>query len=117
MVLVEYKISSLILSFKEMNNLSFDKTANLIPQITDEDYTTKYIESLSHYQNAEWNISLNGFKFLRSSKAVGEMTIKTVLIPTPELGGGGYKSNHAHSLGRLQGEYLKNANASNRNIL
>ena len=64
MVLVENKISSLILSFKEMNNLSIDKTANLIPQITDEDYTTKYIESLSHYQNAEWNLSLNGFNYL-----------------------------------------------------
>jgi len=64
MVLVENKISSLILSFKEMNNLSIDKKANLIPQITDEDYTTKYIESLSHYQNAEWNLSLNGFNYL-----------------------------------------------------
>ena len=64
MVLVENKISSLILSFKEMNDLSVNKTTKVIPQITDEEYTAKYIESLSHYQNAEWNLSLNGFNYL-----------------------------------------------------
>ena len=64
MVLVENKISSLILSFKEMNDLSVNKTTRVIPQITDEEYTAKYIESLSHYQNAEWNLSLNGFNYL-----------------------------------------------------
>ena len=63
-VLVENKISSLILSFKEMNDLSVNKTTRVIPQITDEEYTAKYIESLSHYQNAEWNLSLNGFNYL-----------------------------------------------------
>ena len=64
MVLVENKISSLILSFKEINDLSVNKTTRVIPQITDEEYTAKYIESLSHYQNAEWNLSLNGFNYL-----------------------------------------------------
>ena len=64
MVLMENKISSLILSFKEMNDLSVDKKTNVIPSITDEEYTAKYIESLSHYQNAEWNLSLNGFSYL-----------------------------------------------------
>ena len=64
MVLLENKISSLILSFKEMNDLSVNKTTRVIPQITDEEYTAKYIESLSHYQNAEWNLSLNGFNYL-----------------------------------------------------
>ena len=64
MVLVENKISSLILSFKEMNDLSVNKTTRVIPQITDEEYTAKYIESLSYYQNAEWNLSLNGFNYL-----------------------------------------------------
>ena len=64
MVLVENKISSLILSFKEMNDLSVNKTTRVIPQITDEEYTAKYIVSLSHYQNAEWNLSLNGFNYL-----------------------------------------------------
>ena len=39
MVLVEDKISSLILSFKEMNELSVNKTNKAIPQITDEEYT------------------------------------------------------------------------------
>jgi TolA-binding protein len=64
MVLVENKISSLILSFKEMNDLSVNKTSRVIPKITDEEYTAKYIESLSYYQNAEWNLSLNGFNYL-----------------------------------------------------
>ena len=64
MVLVENKISSLILSFKEMNDLSVNKKTRVIPKITDEEYTAKYIESLSHYQNAEWNLSLNGFNYL-----------------------------------------------------
>jgi len=64
MVLVENKISSLILSFKEMNQLSVDKITKLIPQITDEEYTAKYIESLSQYQNSEWDLSLNGFNYL-----------------------------------------------------
>jgi TolA-binding protein len=64
MVMVENKISSLILSFKEMNDLSVDKTTKVIPKITDEEFTAKYIESLSHYQNAEWDLSLNGFNYL-----------------------------------------------------
>lgn len=64
MVMVENKISSLILSFKEMNDLSVNKITNVLPQITNEAYTSKYRESLSHYQNAEWENSLNGFNYL-----------------------------------------------------
>ena len=64
MVMVDNKISSLILSFKEMNDLSINKRTNVIPKITNEEYTAKYRESLSHYQNAEWGISLNGFNYL-----------------------------------------------------
>ena len=64
MVMVENKISSLILSFKEMNDLSVNKTTKVIPKITDEEFTAKYIESLSYYQNAEWDLSLNGFNYL-----------------------------------------------------
>jgi len=63
-VLLENKISSLIVSFKEMSELSGKKKMKVIPKITDEEYTAKYIESLSYYQNAEWNLSLDGFKFL-----------------------------------------------------
>ena len=33
-------------------------------KITDTEYQAKYIESLSNYQNGEWNLSLDGFKFL-----------------------------------------------------
>ena len=47
-----------------MNDLSVNKTTKEIPKITDKEYTAKYIESLSHYQNAEWNLSLNGFNYL-----------------------------------------------------
>ena len=47
-----------------MNDLSVNKTTRVIPQITDKEYTAKYIESLSHYQNAEWDKSLSGFSFL-----------------------------------------------------
>ena len=47
-----------------MNDLSVNKTTKFIPQITDEEYTAKYIESLSHYQNAEWDSSLDGFNYL-----------------------------------------------------
>jgi len=63
-VLMENKFSSLILSFKEMKNLSVNKTTQFIPKITDEEYTSKYIESLSHYQNGEWDSSLDGFNYL-----------------------------------------------------
>jgi len=64
MVMIENKISSLLLSFKEMNDLSMNKITKVIPKITDEEYTAKYIESLSYYQNAEWEKSLNGFNYL-----------------------------------------------------
>ena len=64
MVLVDNKISSLILSFKEINDLSVNKKTDIIPHITDEEYTAKYKKSHSQYQNAEWNLSLNGFNYL-----------------------------------------------------
>ena len=64
MVLLENKISSLLLSFKEINDLSSNKISTNIPQITDEEFTAKYIESLSQYQNSEWETSLNGFSYL-----------------------------------------------------
>ena len=64
MVLVENKISSLITSFKEMNDLTVNNSTKEIHKITDEQYTAKYIESLSYYQNSEWNLSLNGFNYL-----------------------------------------------------
>ena len=63
-VMVENKISSLILSFTEIDDLSVNKTTKVIPKISDEEYTAKYIESLSHYQNTEWDLSLNGFNYL-----------------------------------------------------
>ena len=63
-VLVENKISSLISSFKEMDDLSAYQTTTVIPKISDEEYTAKYIESLANYQNAEWDLSLNGFNYL-----------------------------------------------------
>jgi len=64
LVMIENKISSLISSYKEMNELSGKKKTKVIPKITNEEYTAKYIESLSQYQNGEWNLSLDGFKFL-----------------------------------------------------
>ncbi len=64
MVMMENKISSLLLSFQEINDLENNKSINLVPQITDEEYTQKYIDALADYQNAEWENSLNGFSFL-----------------------------------------------------
>ena len=64
LVIVENKIESLIASYKEMSELSGKKKTRIIPKITDEEYQAKYIESLSNYQNSEWNISLDGFRFL-----------------------------------------------------
>ena len=63
-VILENRTSSLIASFKEVSELSGRKKVSIIPKITDEEYTSKYIESLSHYQNGEWNLSLDGFRFL-----------------------------------------------------
>lgn len=63
-VMLENQISSLIISFKEMNELSSNKRKKVLPKITDEEYTAKYIESLSYYQNSEWNFALDGFNFL-----------------------------------------------------
>ena len=64
LVMIENKIESLISSYKEMTEISGKKKTRVIPKITDEEYQTKYIEALSNYQNAEWNLSLDGFKFL-----------------------------------------------------
>ena len=64
LVLIENKIESLIASYKEMTEISGKKKNRIIPKITDEEYQAKYIEALSLYQNAEWNLSLDGFKFL-----------------------------------------------------
>jgi len=64
LVIVENKIESLIASYREMSEISGKKKTRIIPKITDEEYQAKYIESLSNYQNSEWNISLDGFRFL-----------------------------------------------------
>ena len=64
LVMIENKIESLISSYKEMTEISGKKKTRVIPKITDEEYQAKYIEALSNYQNAEWNLSLDGFKFL-----------------------------------------------------
>ena len=69
MVMIENKISSLLLSFQEINDLGNKKSINIIPKITDEEYTEKYIEALADYQNAEWDKSLSGFGFLIHSDA------------------------------------------------
>ena len=63
-VMLENKTVALVASFKEVNELSGRNTKKIIPRITDEEFTTKYIESLSHYQNGEWNLSLDGFRYL-----------------------------------------------------
>ena len=64
LVMIENKIESLISSYKEMTEISGKKKTRVVPKITDEEYQAKYIEALSNYQNAEWNLSLDGFKFL-----------------------------------------------------
>jgi len=64
LVMIEDKIESLISSYREMTEISGKKKTRVIPKITDEEYQAKYIEALSNYQNAEWNLSLDGFKFL-----------------------------------------------------
>ena len=63
-VMIENEIASLISSFKEMSEISGKRQARVIPKLTNEEYQAKYIESLSNYQNGEWNTSLDGFKFL-----------------------------------------------------
>ena len=67
LVMIENQIESLISSYKEMIDISGNKQTNVVPNITSEEYQAKYIESLSHYQNGEWNASLDGFKFLIQS--------------------------------------------------
>jgi len=64
LVMIENKITSLISSYKEMNEITGKKKTRIIPKITNAEYQAKYIESLSNYQNGEWNLSLDGFKFL-----------------------------------------------------
>ena len=64
LVMIENKITSLISSYKEMSEIKGKKKTRIIPNITDAEYQAKYIESLSNYQNGEWNLSLDGFKFL-----------------------------------------------------
>ena len=64
LVMIENQIESLISSYKEMNEISGKKKTIVIPKITNEEYEAKYIKSLAHYQNGEWNASLDGFEFL-----------------------------------------------------
>ena len=64
LVMIDNQIESLISSYKEMNEISGKKKIIVIPKITNEEYEAKYIKSLAHYQNGEWNASLDGFKFL-----------------------------------------------------
>jgi len=64
LVMIENQIESLISSYKEMNEITGKRKTRIIPKITDAEYQAKYIESLSNYQNGEWNLSLDGFKFL-----------------------------------------------------
>ena len=64
LVMIENQIESLISSYKEMNEISVKKKTIVIPKITNEEYEAKYIKSLAHYQNGEWNASLDGFKYL-----------------------------------------------------
>jgi len=73
MVLIENEITSLIASFQEMSEISGKKKARVVPKITNEEYQAKYIESLSNYQNGEWNTSLDGFKFLIQSDSNHEL--------------------------------------------
>jgi len=73
MVLIENEITSLISSFKEMSEISGKKKTRVVPKITNEEYQAKYIEALSNYQNGEWNISLDGFKFLIQSDSNHEL--------------------------------------------
>ena len=47
-----------------MNEISINKSEKILPKISDEEYSTKYIEALAHYQNGEWNMSLDEFNFL-----------------------------------------------------
>ena len=64
LVMIENKITSLISSYKEMSEITGKKKTRIIPKITNAEYQAKYIESLSNYQNGEWNLSLDRFKFL-----------------------------------------------------
>ena len=64
LVMIENKITSLISSYKEMSEITEKRKTRIIPKITGAEYQAKYIESLSNYQNGEWNLSLDGFKFL-----------------------------------------------------
>ncbi len=64
LVQIENKIVSLTSSYKEMIQLKTSGSIKELPSISDEEYTARYIESLSYYQNAEWNKSLDGFTYL-----------------------------------------------------
>ncbi len=64
LVQIENKIVSLTSSYKEMIQLKTSGAIKELPSISDEEYTARYIESLSAYQNGEWNKSLEGFTYL-----------------------------------------------------
>ena len=64
LVQIENKIVSLTSSYKEVIQLKTSGSIKELPSISDEEYTARYIESLSYYQNAEWNKSLDGFTYL-----------------------------------------------------
>ena len=64
LVQIENKIVSLTTSYKEMIQLKTSGSIKDLPSISDEEYTARYIESLSFYQNGEWNKSLDGFTYL-----------------------------------------------------
>ena len=64
LVMIDNKIESLVSSFKEISEISSKNEASMVPQITDQEFKDRYIDALSQYQNAEWNLSLDAFKYL-----------------------------------------------------
>ena len=62
--LVENNINTLGKSYNEIAQIKSLENILEIPPINNEEYREKYIHALEAYQNADWDTSLEGFKYL-----------------------------------------------------
>ena len=62
--LIENNINVLGKTYNEVAKVKTLENIAEIPPLNDEEFRQKYINALEAYQNADWDISLEGFKYL-----------------------------------------------------
>ena len=66
LLLIEDNINILSRSYNEISQLEDGDDVQDIPPLNEQEFKSKYIESLASFQNGNWENSLKGFKYLLS---------------------------------------------------